>query len=150
MDFSLFDEASRDYDAEAAERRTAEVRVAVQEEVLPFLALARTQSEYTHRKALVQERLTSIARRSQASVEETGAMADRLFAMIAKTRQGPTEASMRATATMKCSNCGHGSVDHSEGLRCGSCGCNDFTPASRTAGKEARRVTAEEGQGPFS
>lgn len=141
MDFSLFDEASRDHDAEAADRRTALVRIAVQHEAMPFLALASSDAEYGHRKALMSDRLSTIAARCEASVEEVEGAADRMYHLIRTTRQGSAEGLSR-TAAMHCGNCDHGSVDHSEGLQCPRCGCNNFTPKSKTA--------AREGGGPFS
>ncbi|HWB34414.1 MAG TPA: hypothetical protein VHA75_00165 [Rugosimonospora sp.] len=155
MDFSLFDEAARDYDAEAAERRTAMVRVAVKEDIFPFLAMASTDAEYRHRKALAAERLHTIARRCEASLADVEETADRMYRTLLSARQklagaraqAPT--AMRTTSVMGCKNCDHASVDHSEGLACGACGCTNFTPKS--SGKEARRVTAEgEESGPFS
>lgn len=150
MDFSLFDEASRDHDAEAAARRTALVRVAVQKELMPWLARAQSDGEYTHRKAMIAERIYSIANRNQTGISTVEAMADRMYQGLVNARRKAAEASLETTAAMKCSNCGHGTVDHSEGLQCPSCGCNSFSPQT-TAVKEARQVTADqEGSGPFS
>lgn len=150
MDFSLFDEAARDYDAEAAERRTALVRTAVQQEAMPFLAMAQSDQEYIHRKALMADRLYAIASRYETGVSAVEAAADRMYRLLVQSRQRPAEGRSH-TATMQCANCNHGSVDHSEGLRCAACGCNNFTPQAKTAAKEARQVTAEgEGSGPFS
>lgn len=141
MNFSLFDEASRDFDAEAAQRRTAMVRVAVQKEIFPFLAMASTSGEYDHRKALAYERLSAIASRCEASLQETEAVADRMYAALQEGR--------KLAAGMKCANCGHSNSPHAQGDSCSSCGCHNFTPQT-TAAKEGRRVTAEEGEGPFS
>jgi hypothetical protein len=141
VDFSLFDEASRDYDAEMADRRTAMVRTAVQQEIFPWLAMARSPQEYEHRRALADGSLQRIADAHDAPLSEVTAMADRLFTLFyqAKTAAG-----------MKCGNCGHASKPHTDGDACASCGCNNFTPQT-TAAKEARQVTAEgEGAGPFS
>lgn len=152
MDFSLFTEAARDHDAEASQRRTALVRTAVQQEVMPFLALAASDGEYAHRKALIYQRLAAIANRCEASLDETEDVADRMYGLLVQGRQRAAQAAVTHTAAMACSNCNHQSVDHSEGLQCAACGCNNFTPTSRTAstGKEARQVTAEGDQGPFS
>lgn len=149
MDFSLFDEAARDYDAENAVRRTAMVRSAVQEEIFPFLALASSAQEYGHRKALAAERLTSIAQRCGSSLAETEGVADRMYGLLAEGRQ--RTAQLHATAAAACANCGHKGTDHTEGLRC-QCGCTDYTPKTDEDGgtKEAHRVTAQEGSGPFS
>lgn len=147
MDFSLFTEASRDHDAEAEQRREALVRVAVQTEVMPWLALAESDGEYIHRKALIADRLYEIANRHETGISTVERTADRMFRMLDDNRR----ASLEKAAAMQCANCSHGSVDHSEGLQCGTCGCNNFTPRSKTAAKEARQVTAEgEGGGPFS
>lgn len=152
MDFSLFDEASRDHDAEMAERRTALVRTAVQQEVFPFLALAQTPAEYAHRKALTAQSLTAIAQRCEASVGDAEAACDRMYDLLTQTRLRAAESRLSTQAAMSCANCNHRSVDHTEGLQCSACGCANFTPQSRTAstGKEGRRVTADEGDGPFS
>jgi len=146
--FSLFEEAARDYEAEAAERRAALVRAAVKEEVFPFLAMAASEVEYGHRRALAAESLERIAVRCGASVAEVGDVADRMYRLLAQARQGQPQARLERTAAMVCGNCDHASVDHSEGLSCNTCGCANFTPKSD--GKEARRVTAEGGEGPFT
>lgn len=153
--FSLFEEAARDYEAEAAERRAALVRAAVKEEVFPFLAMAASEVEYGHRRALAAESLKRIAVRGGASVAEVGDVADRMYRLLAQARQGQPQARqgqpqarLERTAAMVCGNCDHASVDHSEGLSCNTCGCANFTPKSD--GKEARRVTAEGGEGPFT
>lgn len=148
--FSLFDEAARDWDAEAAARRTALVRVAVQEEIFPFLAQAASDAEYGHRKALASDRLHAIALRCEASVADVESTADRMYRILAQARRNQVrEARLeQRTAAMACKNCDHSSVDHSEGLQCSSCGCTDFAP--KATGKEGRRVTAENEEGPFS
>lgn len=146
--FSLFEEAARDYEAEAAERRAALVRAAVKEEVFPFLAMAASEVEYGHRRALAAESLERIAVRCGASVAEVGDVADRMYRLLAQARQGQPQVRLERTAAMVCGNCDHASVDHSEGLSCNTCGCANFTPKSD--GKEARRVTAEGGEGPFT
>ena len=143
MDFSLFDEAARDYDAEAATRRTALVRTAVVGEIFPFLADAESPTEYRHRKALASERLMSIAERHDASPAEVEDIADRMFARLLESRQ--------AAAKTRCGACGHVGKDHAEGLKCPKCGCTNYTPQTTSARTEARQVTAEsEGEGPFS
>lgn len=149
MDFSLFDEASRDYDREALERRTAMVRTAVTQGLMPFLAMATTTEEYRHRKALAAENIQAVAVQHGASVEEVETIVDRMYAMVHASRQVAEDDGLRYTASaMECSNCGHRSTDHSEGLRCG-CGCTSFTPA--TGGQTtAVRHEAGEGSGPFS
>lgn len=150
MEFSLFSEAARDYEAEAAERRTALVRTAVKEEIFPFLAMAASDAEYGHRKALAADRLRTIARQCEASVQEVEGAADRMYRLLAQARRNEVrEARLeQRTAAMSCKNCDHASVDHSEGLQCASCGCTNFTP--KATGKEGRRVTAENEEGPFS
>lgn len=147
MDYSLFDEAARDLTAEAAVRRTAMVRTAVGEEVMPFLALASTPVEYLHRKALIAERLSVVALNCGATLQEVETAADRMYGLLAEATRQVTA----AATSMKCSNCNHQSVDHTEGLRC-QCGCANFTPQSTTTAsrKEARPVTAEAASGPFS
>lgn len=141
MEYSLWEEATRDITAEASVRREAMVRSALTEQAMPFLALASTKIEYIHRKALMADRLSTIAMASGASLKDVEAMADRMWLLM-------TEATTKTATTMECGNCGHKSTDHSEGLRC-SCGCTDFSPTS--SAKEARLVTAEgEGSGPFS
>lgn len=150
MEYSLFSEAARDYEAEAAERRTALVRATVKEEIFPFLAMAASDAEYGHRKALAADRLHAIARRCETSVKDVESAADRMYRLLAQARRNQMrEARLeQRTAAMQCGNCGHGSVDHSEGLQCHSCGCTNFTPQS--TGKEGRRITAENEEGPFS
>lgn len=140
MEYSLFAEASRDLEDEARQLRTAKVRADMQGEIFPFLALAASTEEYEHRKALAYDSLTVIASRHGASLTETEEIADRMFSVLAEARV--------QAAAMVCKNCGHRSSPHSEGGTCTSCGCTDFTPKT-TAAKEARRVTADEGDGPF-
>lgn len=151
MDYSLFDEASRDHDAETAAHRTAMVRVAVKEEIFPFLALATSEVEYGHRKALAYERLAAIAERNGVSLTEVEKTADRMYEYLHPTA-AKAEPEMVLTAAMKCANCNHRSTDHTEGLQCGACGCSNFSPLSTQAskGEEGRRTTAEKEAGPFS
>jgi hypothetical protein len=147
MDFSLFDEAARDYDAEAAELRTAMVRTAVQTEIFPFLAMAATPAEYVHRKALAAERLVSIAQRCDASPQEVEGAADRMYTLLSGARQ--RTAQLQREAAAECANCGHKGTDHTEGLRC-QCGCTDYTPKTDGGTTASRRTAAGEGSGPFS
>jgi hypothetical protein len=149
MDYSLFDEAGRDYDAEAGQRRAALVRTAVSQDLMPFLALAADQVEYGHRRALASEGIGRIAARCQATPQEVADCADRMFKTFLDTRTASTP---HLSVSAPCSNCRHASVDHSEGLRC-SCGCTNFVAGSNTstaARTEARRTTAEKEEGPFS
>lgn len=146
MDYGLFDEASRDLTAEALVRRTAMVRHTVGEEAMPFLALASSEVEYIHRKALMADRLSDIALRTEASLSEVEATADRMYALLSEAKTKV----IAGAGAMSCANCQHRSVDHTEGLAC-QCGCNDFSPQTTASKKEARQVTAEaEGSGPFS
>ena len=153
MDYSLFDEAARDHEEEAYQRRIAFVRTAVTHDVFPFLALANTEEEYKHRKALIYDRIAAIANAHESSLDETEAVADRLFGLFmeARKRGHQIEASLQAEAGLACKNCDHNaaSTDHSEGLPCTTCGCTNFAPQTRTASveTEARRVTADEGEG---
>jgi hypothetical protein len=144
MDYGVFDEASRDHDAEVAQRRQAMVRIAVSEEVMPFLALATSDGEYAHRRALAEEHLARIAEQHGAPLSEVTGMADRLFKLFYQASRG----SVSKHASTMCEACGHKNTDHSEGLRC-PCGCTSFQPESSDTAKEGRRVTAEEGDGPF-
>jgi hypothetical protein len=147
MDFSLFDEASRDYDREHLERRTALVRTAVTQEVMPFLAMATSTEEYVDRRELAHNSLMSIATRHGASLAETSAVADRLYGLLSEARRRSDDDGLVYTANaMACGNCGHQSTDHTEGLRC-QCGCTDFSPETS---KQAMRREAGEGSGPFS
>lgn len=150
MDFSLFDEASRDYDREHLERRTAMVRAALAEEVMPFLAMATSEEEYAHRKALAHNALMSVATRHGASLGETTAVADRLFGLLVTARRSSSrEDGLVYTANAQpCANCDHASTDHTEGLRC-HCGCTNFVPDTSTQATAMRRQ-AGEGSGPFS
>lgn len=143
MDFSLFDEASRDYDREALERRTAMVRTAVVEEVMPFLAMATSTQEYEHRKALACNSLVSIATRHDASLGEVLIVADRLYGHLVTAR-----GLVHVATVPPCANCEHSSTDHAEGLRC-HCGCTNFVADSGTQATAMRRE-AGEGSGPFS
>jgi hypothetical protein len=142
MDYGVFDEASRDHEAEVAMRREALVRAAVSEEVMPFLGMAASEREYQHRRALADDHLQRIADTWDVPLTEVTAMADRLFTAM---YQGRT-AILQRTSSATCAACGHRNTDHSEGLRC-PCGCTSFQP--QTQEKEGRRVTAEEGDGPF-
>lgn len=140
MDYGVIHEASYDHEAEHRLRREALIRTAVADEIMPFLAMARSTSEYDHRKALAWDSLGEIANRHEASYDEVEDVADRMYGLIVQSRLKPV------IAVAPCANCDHASVDHSEGLKC-TCGCADYAPASDS--KEARRVTAEEGDGPF-
>lgn len=142
MDYGVFDEASRDLEAEASMRREAMVRTALSEEVMPFLGLAASEGEYRHRLALADGHLQRIADKCGVSLAEVTAMADRLFGLIYQHKS----ASVIKTSAVMCGACGHRNTDHSEGLRC-PCGCTSFQP--ETSPKEGRRITAEEGDGPF-
>jgi hypothetical protein len=184
MDYGVFDEASRDHEAEAAMRRHAMVRTAVAEEVMPFLALAGSEREYEHRKALAEDHLQRIADKYDVPLADVTALADRVFNLMYRSRT----AGLQRTSSTTCAACGHRNTDHSEGLRC-PCGCTSFQPETqekeakvyadpaKTAAfllanpgssldpstdaayvkqveahmrrKEGRRVTAEEGDGPF-
>jgi len=144
MDYGVFDEAARDYDAEATQRREGMVRIAVAEQVLPFLAMAASPQEYEHRRALAEDHLQRIAEACEAPLSEVTAMADRLFKLFYQAKT----AKAAKTASVMCEACGHQNTDHSEGLRC-PCGCTSFQPETSDTAKEARRVTAEEGDGPF-
>lgn len=148
MDFSLFDEASRDYEQEARERRTAMVRTAVVQEVMPFVGLATSTEEYVHRKALAAQTIQSISMRYGSSWDEVAGVADRLYGLMTEARRQPDDGLTFVANAMACGNCGHQSTDHTEGLRC-SCGCTDFTPDT-TETKQAMRREAGEGSGPFS
>lgn len=140
MDYGVIHEASIDYEAEESMKREALLRTALIEEILPFLALARSAEEYGHRKALAWDTLGAIADRHEVSYDDVENVADRMYGLIAQSRLKPV------IAVAPCSNCDHASVDHAEGLKC-SCGCSDYAPASDS--KEARRTTAAEGDGPF-
>jgi hypothetical protein len=148
MDFSLFDEASRDYDREALERRTALVRTAVTQDVMPFLAMAATTEEYMHRRALAAESLQHIAAQHGASVSEVEVIADRMYGMVHAARRAKDDGLVYTATAQKCGNCKHQSTDHTEGLRC-SCGCADFVAAGDVQTTGMRRE-AGEGSGPFS
>lgn len=148
MDYGVFEEASHDYEREIFERRREAAKVAVQEEIFPFLALAANKGEYQTRKALAAERISSIASRAGLPEVEVEKVADAMFGYVdqARTASVPKTATVRKSAVMACANCDHTSVDHSEGLTCSACGCSNFTPQTREA---SRRATAGEG-GPFS
>lgn len=139
MDYGVFEEASRDYEREILDSRRGHARVAVKEDIFPFLVLASTDQEYADRKALAAESMQRIAVRTELPVTEIEKIADSLFERIKEGRQART-ASMHKEAAMACANCGHTSVDHSEALTCPTCGCNNFTPMS----KNAKRTTAGE------
>lgn len=141
MSYGVFDEASRDYEAELLASRRELARVAIKENIFPFLALASTDQEYADRKALAGDSIHRIAVQAELPPSEVERLTDSMFDRI---KEGRTVA-MTRTAAMACANCGHTSVDHSEALTCPTCGCNDFTPMS----KNARRATAGEGGGPF-
>lgn len=146
MDFSLFDEASRDYDREALERRTALVRVGVGETLMPFLALASSTEEYQNRKALASSVIHNVAMRCGSSETEVIAVADRMYGLLTEARRTTQDGLVYTATAMACANCDHKSTDHSEGLRC-SCGCTNFTPSTS---KESMRREAGEGSAPFS
>lgn len=59
--FSLWDDASRDAEAEDKIRRTAMAESELDRGVFSFVALSKTSSEYEHRKALVEERIHQVA-----------------------------------------------------------------------------------------
>jgi len=141
MEYSLFTEASIDHEAEARQHRTAVLRQAIAEDVFPFLALAGTEEEYRHRKALAWEAMAALAVRHDASFDETEEVADRMYGLLREARGLTT----KTAGKPPCANCDHSNTDHTQGLTC-SCGCNSYEPST----KEARLVTAEgEGEGPF-
>lgn len=72
MTYSLWDEASRDIDAEASLRTQASAQVAARE-LMPFVALALTEAELEHRLALAEDSIATTAAAagvSPADVEE--------------------------------------------------------------------------------
>lgn len=71
---SLWDEASRDIEAENEDRRVAHAKVACAS-FWPFLAAAQSPPEFIHRKALAADRIESVA-------ESVGMPADRVEALL--------------------------------------------------------------------
>lgn len=126
---SVFDEATRDYEAE---RHTAVMKAAVHdaEAVWPFLALSLSPEEFGNRLALSKERLTMIAQRHGVSYEDITAPLARGFAILMEARLpgGDVHA--------KCGNCGHSNPGHADGSPC-SCGCTSFQATQKTAGSGA-------------
>lgn len=89
----LWTEASLDHEelARTAALARAEAEFAG---VFPFLAAARTEGEYAHRRALAEERLTSIALRHGMDPGELLKLADRRWALLVEALtegQGPLE-----------------------------------------------------------
>lgn len=140
MDYGVFEEASRDYEAEILASRRDLARVAIKEDIFPFLVLATSDQEYADRKALASDSLQRVAAKAELPVSEVERISDAMFGHVQQART----AAWTKEAAMACSNCGHTSVDHSEALTCPTCGCNDFTPTTKAASKK----TAGEG-GPF-
>lgn len=128
MEFiSVFDEASRDHEAEDLATREAAARVDAQE-VWPFLALAASAEEFGHRLALAEERLSAIASRHGLTYEDVTAPLREGFAVL-----HPKEAGGES-----CRNCGHANPPHRKGGLCSVCGCESFQPGTHGSRQAAR------------
>lgn len=80
--FSLWDDASRDAEAENNIRRTAMAESELDRGVFSFVALSKTASEYEHRKALVAERLHQVAELTDNTYEDVVRILDGKMAYI--------------------------------------------------------------------
>lgn len=133
MEFtSLFDEASRDLEAEGRERIVTAASQAATSSCWPFLALAKSESEFGHRLALIEDRLHTIASEHGVSYEEVTGPLHKGFAALMAAREASLDP--KDAAGPKCANCGHSNVEHAQGATC-ACGCDSFEP--RTAAKHA-------------
>ena len=81
MTVDLWTEASADHESLARQAALARAEAEFNG-VFPFLAAARSQGEYTQRRALAEERLTSIALRHGIEPAELLKLADRRFALL--------------------------------------------------------------------
>jgi hypothetical protein len=123
MEFtSVFDEASRDHEAEDLLVRQAAARAETQG-VWPFLALAQSEDEFGHRLALAEDRLSAIASRHGLSYED----------VTAPLREGFAVLHPKAAAGETCRNCGHANPPHRKGGLCSVCGCESFQPRTHTS-----------------
>lgn len=135
---SLFDEASRDIEAEGRDRIVTSATQAATSQCWGFLSLAQSENEFGHRLALVEDRLTAIASEHGLSYEEVAAPLRNGFeAVLAAKEAGadpkaPDLASEAAAAGARCANCGHMNPTHRKGGLC-ECGCDSYQPDSRTA-----------------
>lgn len=127
MDFiSVFDEASRDIEAEAVERRHTAALQDATAATWQFLALAKSEPEFGHRLALVEDRLEALASQHGVSYEEITAPLRQGFQALLESREaagrGPKVAAehsagygLKATdvvgytadADMHCVDCAH-------------------------------------------
>lgn len=92
---SVWTEAGRDAEAEARARSLDQARAAVGE-IWPFIALARSQAEYGHRKALVAERITTIASKTGTTVDDVSGILDRFYATLKQAEKEPEEGELPA------------------------------------------------------
>jgi hypothetical protein len=128
MEFiSVFDEASRDHEAEDLAAREAAARVDAQE-VWPFLALASSPEEFGHRLALAEGRLSGIASRHGLTYED----------VTAPLREGFAVLHPRQAGGESCRNCGHANPPHRKGGLCSVCGCESFQPGTHGSRQAAR------------
>lgn len=92
---SVWTEAGRDAEAEQRSAALDHARAAVAE-IWPFIAQARSTAEYGHRKALVAERITSIAAKTGTTVDDVSGILDRFYAMLKQAEQQPEEGELPA------------------------------------------------------
>lgn len=92
---SVWTEAGRDVEAEQRARALDHARAAVAE-IWPFVAQAKSRAEYGHRKALVEERLSAIAAKTQTTVDDVSGILDRFYATLKRAEHEPEEGELPA------------------------------------------------------
>jgi hypothetical protein len=136
MEFiSVFDEASRDHEAEASLRSLTAAQVEAQA-LWPFLALARSEEEFGHRLALVNDRLEAISDRHGVSMDD---LTEQYRTAFKEAVLAPKAADLEAEAAgVRCRNCGHSNPPHKQGGECSQCGCESYAPRvqQRAAAKD--------------
>lgn len=146
MEFvSVFDEASRDVEAEEVSRRRTAATQQAASHCWPFLSLAQSEAEFGHRLALVEDRLNAIASRHEVRIDEVVEPLRNGFLAVLESRK---EAGLapKAAAGMACANCGHSSPGHEVGEAC-ECGCVEYQPSTRVVTAERTGPTIDSAEG---
>lgn len=158
---SLWTEASHDVDAEYHERARARATAAIGE-IWPFVALAQSEAEYAHRKALAADSIQTIALRADVQPGVVEEILDHHFTAVLQARtaaeeedEGEDEGVEREPC--KCGRAGctcSGDCDCPPGCTCPKCAQGE---APEGQSKESKRISyamirraLEEGQDPLA
>jgi hypothetical protein len=124
---SLFEEPGAAVEAEAAERRMANAKVA-SATVGNYLLGASDPVEFGQRLDLVQADLVRVASATGVEVTDLAGEYQRQHGLLVTARKQAT----RKQATAECA-CGHSSLHHADGGRCPTCGCEQFRAVAQAA-----------------